>query len=72
MKNFKICGYFKPTPKRFRILGDTLLSVSVFATSYNIINEEKTLAITTLIVGCLGKFFTNFFVEEEKTTNEQQ
>ena len=65
IKNFDIKGYFKPTPKRFRVLGDTLLSISVFASSYAILNDSKYFAISTMITGCIGKFFTNFFVDEE-------
>lgn len=60
----KLKDYFKPTPKRFRILGDSLASASVFVSGYAIINDMKIVAICVLASGWVGKFLTNFFVEE--------
>jgi hypothetical protein len=71
MKKISIKGYFLPTPKRFRVLGDALASASVFVSTYAIVNEHQTLGIIVLISGWLGKFITNFFTEE-KETNEPQ
>lgn len=56
--------YFKPTPKRFRILGDSLASASVFISGYAVLNDMKTVAICVLASGWVGKFLTNFFVED--------
>jgi len=66
MKKFSIKGYFLPTPKRFRVLGDSLASASVFVSTYAIVNEHQTLGIIVLISGWVGKFLTNFFSEEIK------
>lgn len=64
MKKFSIKGYFSPTPKRFRVLGDSLASASVFVSSYAILNEHQTLGVIVLVSGWVGKFLTNFFTDE--------
>jgi hypothetical protein len=66
MKKITLKKYFLPTPKRLRILGDSLASASVFVSTYAIINEHETLGIIVLISGWAGKFLTNFFSEENK------
>jgi hypothetical protein len=62
--------YFKPTPKRFRILGDSLASASVFISSYAIINDMKYIGLAVLCTGWVGKFMTNFFTEDKTPENE--
>jgi len=64
MKKFSIKGYFSPTPKRFRVLGDSLASASVFVSSYAILNDHQTLGVIVLVSGWVGKFLTNFFTDE--------
>ena len=61
---FNLSGYYKPTPKNFRKLGDTLLGMSQFLTGYSIIMEEKWFALICISVGTIGKGLTNFFTEE--------
>lgn len=56
--------YNKPTPKKWRKLGDALLAVSATITTYAIADDMKVLAITSVILGCVGKFLTNFFSDE--------
>jgi hypothetical protein len=82
MEKFKelVCRYWKPTPKKWRKFGDALLASSsvitigglwqfdnlkeVFTTS-----EIKGLIVTSIILGVLGKFLTNFFKEETSENN---
>ena len=56
-------SYYKPTPKKWRKLGDALLGVSTTITGFAIYEDMKGIAITALIIGCVGKFLTNFFSE---------
>ena len=56
-------NYYKPTPKKYRQLGDALLGVSTFITAAAITNNYPTIAIVSLIIGSAGKFLTNFFSE---------
>lgn len=61
---FDLSGYYKPTPKNLRKLGDSLLGMSQFLTGYSVIMEEKWLALICIAVGTIGKGLTNFFTEE--------
>lgn len=67
--------YWRPTPKKWRRVGDSLLAVAsvlaigglwqfdnlkdVFTT-----NEIRSMIIISIILGVVGKFLTNFFKEE--------
>jgi hypothetical protein len=67
---FKLKSYFAPTPKLFRMIGDTLLSVGSLLTGYQILCNEKTLALISLTLTILGKFMTNLAsldVDESKS-----
>ena len=61
---FKIKSYYQPTPAKLRKIGDALLGASQFLTGYSIVMDEKYLAFTCIAIGTIGKFMTNFFVEE--------
>ena len=55
--------YFEPTPKRFRVLGDSLAAVSLFIASFNVDHPKFMLAC--VVTGAIGKFITNFFTDEK-------
>lgn len=73
--NSWVCNYWKPTPKRWRRIGDSLLAVAsvlaigglwqfdnlkdIFTPS-----EIKIMIVTSILLGVVGKFLTNFFKEE--------
>lgn len=57
--------YQSPTPKKWRQLGDALLSVSTMITGFAIYEDQKWVAIVALSIGVAGKFLTNFFKKEE-------
>jgi len=56
-------NYWDPTPKLYRAIGDALLSIMSAASAYNIIMEDKYLALFCMLCGVAGKFLTNFFSE---------
>jgi hypothetical protein len=60
-------NYWAPTPKKWRKLGDALLTVSTTITGFSIATDHKTLAYTALICGILGKVITNLFTETQQT-----
>jgi hypothetical protein len=66
---FKLKTYFAPTPKLFRMIGDTLLSVGSLLTGYQILCDEKTLALISLTLTILGKFMTNLASLDVDETN---
>ena len=57
-------GYYEPTPKLLRKIGDTLLAISSFASATSTINDDKDLAIAFLVIGVVGKILTNFFTDD--------
>ena len=75
-KTIMMKNYWKPTPKKWRRLGDSLLAVAtviavggiwqydslkeIFTTS-----ELKLMITSSIIFGVVGKFLTNFFKDEE-------
>lgn len=60
----KMKAYWKPTPAKFRKLGDALLAVSTTITTYAIADEwSKWATLSALLLGVVGKFLTNFFSE---------
>ena len=65
----RLKSYFAPTPKLFRMIGDTLLSVGSLLTGYKILCDEKTLALISLTLTILGKFMTNLASLDVDETN---
>jgi len=62
----KLKNFYSPTPAKWRKLGDTLLGVSTTITGYSLYVDLKWVAGVALVLGVLGKFLTNFFVEDSK------
>jgi len=56
--------YFKPTPKRMRVLGDSLAAAGTFGSSIAILNGHPIVGTSILVVSIVGKFISNFFTEE--------
>ena len=57
-------SYWASTPVKLRKIGDTLLGVFSITSTAAIINDNKQLAVWSLVIGVLGKILTNFFTEE--------
>ena len=58
-------NYYKPTPAKWRKLGDALLGASTTITAYAIADEwSKYITLAALVLGVTGKFLTNFFSED--------
>jgi len=64
MYNKMLKNYYKPTPTKWRKLGDALLAVSTTITGFAMYQSTHWVAIIALITGVIGKFLTNFFTEE--------
>lgn len=65
MLMFKLNNYYKPTPAKWRKIGDALLASSTFITSAAIIGNYQTLGLIFLVIGAAGKFITNCFTENK-------
>ena len=57
-------SYWESTPVKLRKLGDALLGIFSLTSTAAIINDDKRLAVGSLIIGVLGKILTNFFTDE--------
>lgn len=57
-------GYYEPTPKLLRKIGDTLLGIFSISSMAAIVNEDKQLALISLSIGVVGKILTNFFTDD--------
>jgi hypothetical protein len=62
-RQMKFKNYFQPTPKRFRVLGDSIAAASLFIAGLNLDNPK--LMLVSGVCGAVGKFVTNFFAEDE-------
>jgi hypothetical protein len=75
MKNMKWRNIGKKTPKKLRILGNTLLSLAPIVSGLQLMafpHINKWIPIISGILMIAGKFLTMFFAEEEKETKEEQ
>ena len=72
MYNKMLKNYYKPTPSKWRKLGDALLAVSVAITGFAMYENVQWVALTSLITGIIGKFLTNFFKEDDTKTRKQR
>lgn len=64
-----IKNYYKPTPKRWRKVGDALLTLSISFAGLSILDEFRWVGITVAVLGGIGKFLTNLFPPDESATN---
>ena len=61
--------YFSPTPKRMRILGDSLAAAGTFGASIAVLNGHPIMGTTIMIIAVVGKFISNFFTDAPDQTN---
>ena len=77
MKNL-MKNYWKPTPKKWRKIGDSILAVATFVTAGGLIEFDKLEKLYSpkelkivigifFALGVTGKFLTNFFKDESGT-----
>lgn len=73
LKTMKKLGhhYLKPTPKKWRQLGDALLGVALMGIPSTLAGHEW-IGMTMFGLGVLGKFLTNFFKDEEITIVKEE
>lgn len=53
--------YFQPTPKRMRVLGDSLAAAGTFASTIVVLNGHPIAGTIIMVVAVMGKFISNFF-----------
>jgi hypothetical protein len=74
-------NYWKPTPKKWRKLGDGLLAAAAIVAvggvwQYDMLKEIfttqeiKIMIVSSIVLGVVGKFLTNFFKEDDNKPQE--
>lgn len=63
---FKVNGYYEPTPSKMRKIGDIMQYGSQIFAGTQIVNGDPRLGLVVMIVGAVGKILSNFFVESDK------
>ena len=58
---FGLNQYRRPTPIKWRRIGDGLLLASTLVSTTNI--DSPVLATASIVIGTVGKFLTNFFAD---------
>jgi hypothetical protein len=53
--------YYKPTPIKFRAIGDAMLAASLFFLPYDAVKQDHGLTLVVVGIGIIGKFITNLF-----------
>ena len=56
--------YFSPTPKRMRVLGDSLAASGTFGAGIIVLNGHPILGTIVMAIAIFGKFISNFFTDE--------
>ncbi len=57
--------YFKPTPKRLRVLGDSLAASGTLGASIAVLNGHPIAGTIVMVMAVFGKFISNFFSESK-------
>jgi hypothetical protein len=56
--------YYRPTPIKWRKIGDALLASSTTITTFAIYEQVEWLAYVALFIGVVVKFLNNLFVKK--------
>ena len=65
---FGLKEYFKPTPKRIRVFGDSLAAAGTFGASIVILNGHPLMGTIIMGLAVVGKFISNFFSDENTSS----
>lgn len=68
---FGLKYYFKPTPKKIRLIGDSLAAASLFVSGMTLMEGYKEIAIFIAVSGWVGKFLSNMFADADPKTETQ-
>jgi hypothetical protein len=60
---FGLKHYFSPTPKRLRVLGDSLAAAGTFGAGIVILNGHPVMGTIIMVIAVIGKFISNFFTD---------
>jgi hypothetical protein len=67
MKQLK--NYFAPTPKKWKVIGDSIFLLGTMLTGQQIYAGNNNIALAALILTWAGKTITNFATATDDTNN---
>ena len=62
--------FFEPTPKRVKVLGNSMAASTLFVASLAMMGNFEKIAIGLAVLGASGKFLSHFFSDEGEQTND--
>lgn len=62
---FKLNGFFKHTPIRWKKIGYSILTISAFISGNEYFNGRETWSLIAMVLGLIGKVLTEFFTVVE-------
>ena len=65
---FGLKHYFSPTPKRLRVLGDSMAAAGTFGAGIIILNGHPIVGTIVMVIAVVGKFISNFFSDGDIST----
>lgn len=66
LKTPSVKHYFKPTPKNLQKFADGLVALSLSATGYAVIMDNKWTALVFIAIGAIGAFGQKFFCDDSE------
>lgn len=57
---FKTSNYWKPTPRRWRQVGDALVVIGGTSAGFSLLMQNQVIAIVITLISLAGKIITNF------------
>lgn len=61
--------FFEPTPKRVKVLGNSMAASSLFVASLAMMGNFEKIAMGIAILGAMGKFISQFFSDESEQSD---
>lgn len=65
-------NFWLPTPRKFRRLGNALLSISSLAGIPAVFTQHEWIGVSLFIIGLLGKFLTNLYAITPPTPKDDK
>jgi len=69
---FGINHYWKPTPRKVRLIADSLLAAVTFSASIMSLNGNVTVGTALFIIGFIAKVVSNFFTQGNKVPRKRK
>jgi uncharacterized membrane protein YczE len=69
---FGIKQYWKPTPRKVRLIADSLLAAVTFSASVMSLNGNVTIGTVLFVIGFVAKVVSNFFAQGNRIPRKRK